>query len=72
MARKNKIQGLVVLKAVFTADGEIRQIRVIRGLPYGLTGQAILAAEKIRFEPMQRNGESITVRGDLEYVFHLY
>src|SRR5262245_10322090 len=71
-ARRNGIQGIVVLSVVFFANGSLGSMRVVRGLPYGLTAQAILAADKIRFQPVQRDGRNIAVRGNLEFNFNLY
>ncbi len=71
-ARQNKVQGTVVLNVVFTADGRITQVRVIRGLPDGLTEKAIEAAQRIRFQPATKNGGPVSVRGNLEFSFNLY
>ncbi len=71
-ARQNKVQGTVVLNVVFTADGRVTSIRVIRGLPDGLTEKAIEAAQKIRFNPAVKNGSPVSVRGNLEFTFNLY
>lgn len=71
-ARQNKVQGTVVLNVIFTADGRITQIRVVRGLPDGLTEKAIEAAQKIRFNPAVKNGSPVSVRGNLEFSFNLY
>lgn len=71
-ARQNKIQGTVVLNVVFTADGRITNIRVVRGLPDGLTEKAIEAAQRIRFNPAVKAGVPVSVRGNLEFTFNLY
>lgn len=71
-ARLNKVQGTVVLSATFTADGHIRNIRVVRGLPDGLSEMAIEAAQKIRFQPATRNGVVITVNATIEFTFSIY
>jgi len=71
-ARKNKTQGSVVLSLVYAVDGRITGIRVIRGLPDGLTEKAIEAAQKIRFNPALKNGVATPVRGTLEFAFNLY
>jgi TonB family protein len=71
-ARQNKVQGTVLLSAVFTKDGRITDIRVIRGLPDGLTEKAIEAAQKIRFKPATKNGVPVNVRANLEFNFALY
>ncbi len=71
-ARANKIQGTVVLSVVYTADGRISDIRVVRGLPDGLSESAIEAAKRIRFRPAVKNGQPVSVRGNIEFNFTLY
>jgi TonB family protein len=71
-ARQQRIQGTVVLSVVFGADGQLHDIRVLRGLAYGLTENAIEAAKKIRFQPAIRLGKAVSVRTVLEYNFALY
>jgi TonB family protein len=71
-ARQQQIQGTVILRATFSADGRITDIRVVRGLPNGLTENAIVAAQRIRFQPALNNGVPITVRASLEFNFTLY
>jgi TonB family protein len=70
-ARNNGIEGTVVLNVVFTAEGRITNIRVVRGLPDGLTEKAIEAAQKIRFNPAVKDGVPVSVRGNLEFFFTL-
>jgi TonB family protein len=71
-ARDNVIHGMVVLSVVFRTDGIISDIKVVKGLPDGLTERAIDAARKIRFEPAIKDGQPVHVRGNLEFSFHLY
>jgi len=71
-ARQSKIQGTVVLSLIFGADGSIREIRVLRSLPLGLTESAIEAAQRIRFNPAMRDGRPVNVRSQIEYNFTLY
>jgi TonB family protein len=70
-ARQNGIEGEVVLNVVFAWDGTINSIRVVRGLPDGLTEKAIEAAKKTRFQPAVNNGMPVSVRGDLSFTFVL-
>src|SRR6266536_2886345 len=56
----------------YAGYGSITDIRVIRGLPDGLTEKAIEAAKKIRFNPAVKNGAPVSVRGQLEFSFNLY
>ncbi|MBO0799104.1 MAG: energy transducer TonB [Blastocatellia bacterium] len=71
-ARRNRIQGTVVLSVVFGADGLIHDIRTIQGLPDGLTETAIEAAKRIRFQPAVRSGKPVSVRTNLEFNFALF
>lgn len=68
-ARKNKISGVVVLKAVFAKTGYVENIRVVSGLPYGLTEQAIASARKIKFTPAMKDGKPVSMWMQLEYNF---
>jgi TonB family protein len=70
-ARKNRIMGVVVLKVVFASNGKVQNIRVISGLPYGLTEQAIIAARQIKFTPAMKNGKRVSMWMQLEYNFNL-
>ena len=54
IARINKVQGRVLLSAVFTDDGRVTNISVVHGMPDGLTRSAIEAAQNIRFQPATR------------------
>ena len=71
-ARDNYTHGTVVLNVVFRSNGSISDIRVVKGLPYGLTEKSIEAAVKIRFEPAVKDGQPVNVRMNLEFSFQLY
>ncbi len=71
-ARRNQISGTVVLRVVFSSNGEVVQIRAMRTLPFGLTERAIAAARQIQFVPAVRGGQSVSVAMQLEYNFNLY
>jgi TonB family protein len=70
-ARNNRIEGSVALSVIFRSDGVVAGIKVVRGLPDGLTEKAIEAARKIRFVPAIKDGEPVSVRAALEYWFSL-
>jgi TonB family protein len=71
-ARNNLTHGTVALSVVFRLEGTITDIKVVRGLPDGLTESAIEAAKKVRFEPAVKNGNPVSVRGILELTFDMY
>lgn len=72
MARDHNIQGIVALSVVFGANGKITGVRIIRDLPYGLTAQALIALQKVKFRPAMKDGRPVSVRGKLEFSFNLY
>jgi|SRR6185369_469304 len=71
-ARENALTGSVLLKAIFTADGAVTNIKVASGLPYGLEENAIEAAKKIKFIPAMKDGKLVSTWMQLEYNFNLY
>lgn len=71
-ARKAGVTGTVVLRAVFSAEGEVKRIEIARALGYGLTTRAVTAARQIRFTPAMKDGTPVSMYIQLEYNFHLY
>lgn len=70
-ARRNRKQGFVILKVALSASGTISRVRVLRGLPFGLTESAIKAACKMEFEPAMKDGQSVSQWVTAEYIFRL-
>lgn len=70
-ARRNGVQGFVVLKVLLSARGKIGRVRVVKGLPAGLTENAIRAACKIEFKPAVKNRQPVSQWLTAEYVFRL-
>ncbi len=71
-ARQAGVNGTVVLRAAFTADGEVKRVFVMRALGYGLTTQAVKAARLIKFNPAIKDGQPVSVFIQLEYNFNVY
>ena len=71
-ARQHNITGTVVLKAVFSSNGGVTNIKVMSELPDGLTERAVEAAQKIKFIPAERDGRFVSMWMQLEYNFNLY
>jgi TonB family protein len=70
-ARNKGIKGVVVIKAVFSSSGQVTNIRVIQGLPYGLTEEAVAAVRQIKFEPAVKDGRRVSQHIQIEYYFNL-
>lgn len=66
-----KIQGTVALSVLVTAEGQVTDIYVLKGAPFGLTAQAIKATRNWRMEPGQKDGNPASVRADVELTFRL-
>lgn len=71
-ARQRSTQGNVQLGVLFGANGTIAFAWVRKGLPNGLSEQAIEAAKKITFEPMKKDGKPVSVIKGVEYSFSAY
>jgi TonB family protein len=70
-ARKNKIQGSVLVEVLIGADGAVKKVVVIRGLSNGLTENAIQAAYQLRFRPAMRNGQPVSFKRKVTLDFNL-
>jgi len=65
--RQLKIEGEVLIEVVFSADGQIRIVKVVHGLGHGLDESAKRAAEKIQFKPAQKDGHP----ADFDAILHI-
>ena len=71
-ARKQKINGVVVLAMTVTAEGNVRDVKVIGSLDPGLDKQAIAAVRTWKFEPALKDGKPVAVHLKTETNFRLY
>jgi periplasmic protein TonB len=71
-ARNNKTQGTCVLWLIVDANGNPRDIRVVRGLGFGLDAKAIAAVKQWRFQPAMKDGRPVNVQISVEVGFRLY
>ncbi len=69
--RTNRIQGVVLLQVIFTATGQVKVERVVKGLGYGLDQAAEDAARQIQFHPATRDGEPVDFSAIARIVFEL-
>jgi periplasmic protein TonB len=70
-ARRLGVQGFVRLKTLLAADSKVSRVRVVKGLPAGLTANAIRAACKMKFKPAIKDGQPVAQWVTAEYVFRL-
>jgi TonB family protein len=70
-ARSARIEGTVSLELEFTAAGDVRVLRVVRGLGHGLDETAQRAALRMRFKPAQSDGRPVDSRATVHITFRL-
>jgi TonB family protein len=70
-AKAKNIEGEVLLQVVFTASGDVKVLRVVQGLGYGLDESAESAARQIRFKPAQQDGQTVDSTAIVHIVFQL-
>jgi TonB family protein len=71
-ARQARISGNVVLRCVFSASGEVTNIKPVNGLSHGLTESAIAAARQVKFIPPIKDGRFVSMFVQIEYNFNIY
>jgi len=70
-ARQGRVQGVVILEAVIDVAGNVADVKVLKGLPLGLSETAVAAAQEWKFHPALRNGEPVPVYYNLTVKFSL-
>ena len=70
-ARQLRVQGDVVLRVNFTAQGQVIVLGVVRGLGHGLDEEARRVAGGIRFRPATRNGQPVDTTTTITISFQL-
>jgi TonB family protein len=70
-ARQLKLQGDVVLRVTFTANGQVLIQSVVHGLGHGLDEEARRVAQLIRFRPATRDGQPVDTTTNITITFQL-
>jgi periplasmic protein TonB len=71
-ARNAKTQGTCTLWLIVDTTGHPRDIRVVRGLGFGLDTKAMDAVKRWRFDPALKEGKPVNVQISVEVDFRLY
>lgn len=70
-ARTRGITGDVVLEIVIRSDGSVGDVKVLRGLGFGLDERAVSAVRNWKFAPARRFGAAVDVIVEVEVEFSL-
>lgn len=71
IARKARIQGVVIIEAIIDKEGNVTNVKILKGLPMGLDDAAADAVKKWKFKPATLNGKPVAVIYNLTVNFRL-
>ena len=71
IARKARIQGLVIVQAIIDKNGDVTNVKVLKGLSMGLTEAAVAAVKQWKFKPATLRGKPVDVYYNLTINFSL-
>jgi protein TonB len=71
VARKANIQGIVIIEAIIDQNGNVTDVRVLKGLPLGLDSSALNAVKNWKFKPGTLNGQAVPVYYNLTVTFRI-
>jgi periplasmic protein TonB len=69
--RLSRIQGVVILEAIIDAAGDVHSVKVLKGLPMGLSESAVDTAKQWKFQPATQAGRPVPVYLNLTIHFSL-
>lgn len=61
MARKARLQGVVIVEVIIDEQGNVEKARILKGLPMGLDKQALDAVKTYKFRPATEHGQPVRV-----------
>jgi protein TonB len=70
-ARKARLQGIVILEAIITKDGNVESVRVLRGINPLLDQSAMRAVQQWKYKAATFNGRPVPVYLTVTVTFKL-
>lgn len=71
IARKARMEGVVILEITVDKQGNVRDVKILRSLPMGLTEAAVEAVKQWKYEPSTLNGRPVEVLVTVTVTFRL-
>ena len=71
-ARKAKFSGNVVVSLIVDANGNPKNVHVLRGVGMGLDEKAVAAVQQYKFKPALQNGKPVAVYLNVEVNFQIF
>jgi protein TonB len=71
VARRARVAGVVVVEAIIDKHGNVDRVKVVKGLPMGLSESAVNAVRRWKFRPGTQAGRPVDVIFNLTVVFRL-
>jgi protein TonB len=71
LARRARVEGVVILKAIIDERGNVTDVQLVRGQPMGLDQAAMDAVKTWRFKPATLHGQPVKVYFNLTVNFTL-
>jgi len=71
VARRARVQGIVIIEAVIDRQGNVTEARVLKPLPMGLDLQALQSIRQWKFKPGTLNGQPVPVYYNLTVNFRI-
>lgn len=70
-ARREGIEGELIVRALLQRDGKIKNVKIEKGLGYGLDERAVAAVKRLGFVPAQRDGAQVDAPSRIVFNFQL-
>ena len=71
-ARKARMEGVVILEAIITANGTVEEVRVLKSVNPLLDASAVRAVQQWRYRPATLNGRAVRVYLTVTVTFNLH
>ena len=71
-ARKARMEGVVILEAIITAEGAVQEVKVLKSVNPLLDASAVRAVQQWKYRPATLNGRAVRVYLTVTVTFNLH